>query len=49
MQNQVGSRWMGLNIRGYGIHGCIRMGKSDVVELFSVVKVGDTVVNDSPG
>ncbi len=56
-QNPVGSRWMGLSIRGYGIHGtnvpssigkaashgCIRMGKSDVEELFSLVHVGDTV------
>jgi Uncharacterized protein conserved in bacteria len=56
-QNPVGSRWMGLSIRGYGIHGtnvpssigkaashgCIRMGKADVEELFSLVKVGDTV------
>jgi lipoprotein-anchoring transpeptidase ErfK/SrfK len=56
-QNPVGSRWMGLSIRGYGIHGtnvpssigkaashgCIRMGKTDVEELFSLVHVGDTV------
>ena len=56
-QNPVGSRWMGLSIKGYGIHGtnapssigkaashgCIRMGKSDVEELFTLVKVGDTV------
>jgi lipoprotein-anchoring transpeptidase ErfK/SrfK len=56
-QNPVGSRWMGLSIRGYGIHGtnmpssigkaashgCIRMGKADVEELFSMVQVGDTV------
>lgn len=56
-QNPVGSRWMGLSIRGYGIHGtnvpssigkaashgCIRMGKADVEELFSLVHVGDTV------
>ena len=56
-QNPVGSRWMGLSIRGYGIHGtnvpssigkaashgCIRMGKADVEELFSLVQVGDTV------
>ncbi len=56
-QNPVGSRWMGLSIRGYGIHGtnvpgsigkaashgCIRMGKADVEELFSLVRVGDTV------
>lgn len=55
--NPVGSRWMGLSIRGYGIHGtnvpssigkaashgCIRMGKADVEELFSMVAVGDEV------
>ena len=55
--NPVGTRWMGLSIRGYGIHGtnvpssigkaashgCIRMGKADVEELFSMVEVGDTV------
>jgi len=55
--NPVGDRWMGLSIRGYGIHGtnvpssigkaashgCIRMGKADVEELFSLVAVGDPV------
>lgn len=55
--NPVGNRWMGLSIRGYGIHGtnvpssigkaashgCIRMGKADVEDLFSRVRVGDTV------
>lgn len=55
--NPVGSRWMGLNLRGYGIHGtnvpssigkaashgCIRMGKADVEELFGLVQVGDAV------
>lgn len=55
--NPVGSRWMGLSIKGYGIHGtnvpssigkaashgCIRMGKADVEELFSMVAVGDQV------
>jgi hypothetical protein len=55
--NPVGTRWMGLSIRGYGIHGtnapksigkaashgCIRMGKADLEELYSVVQVGDTV------
>ncbi|HWA95800.1 MAG TPA: L,D-transpeptidase [Terracidiphilus sp.] len=55
--NPVGTRWMGLNIKGYGIHGtnephsigkaashgCIRMGRKDVEELFSLVRVGDTV------
>jgi lipoprotein-anchoring transpeptidase ErfK/SrfK len=55
--NPVGSRWMGLSIKGYGIHGtnapksigkaashgCIRMGKADVEDLFDRVQVGDTV------
>ena len=55
--NPVGTRWMGLNIKGYGIHGtnapksigkaashgCIRMGKKDVEELYALVQVGDTV------
>ncbi len=55
--NPVGSRWMGLSIKGYGIHGtnvpgsigkaashgCIRMGKADVEQLFSMVSVGDEV------
>jgi len=55
--NPVGSRWMGLSIKGYGIHGtnvpssigkaashgCIRMGKADVEDLFSRVAVGDEV------
>ncbi|MDE3200195.1 MAG: L,D-transpeptidase [Acidobacteriota bacterium] len=55
--NPVGTRWIGLSIKGYGIHGtnephsigkaashgCIRMGRKDVEELFSLVRVGDTV------
>ncbi len=55
--NPVGTRWMGLSIRGYGIHGtnvpssigkaashgCIRMGKVDLEELYAQVQVGDTV------
>ena len=55
--NPVGSRWMGLNAQGYGIHGtnepgsigkaashgCIRMGKADIEELYALVKVGDAV------
>ena len=55
--NPLGDRWMGLNQKGYGIHGtnvpssigkaashgCIRMGKHDVEELFSLVRVGDVV------
>ena len=55
--NPVGTRWMGLNVRGYGIHGtsvpssigkaashgCIRLAKADLEELYSLVSVGDTV------
>jgi lipoprotein-anchoring transpeptidase ErfK/SrfK len=55
--NPVGTRWMGLSIKGYGIHGtnaprsigkaashgCIRMGKADIEDLFEQVQVGDTV------
>jgi lipoprotein-anchoring transpeptidase ErfK/SrfK len=55
--NPVGDRWMGLNIRGYGIHGtnvpssvgkaashgCIRLGKADIEDLFSRVRIGDSV------
>jgi L,D-transpeptidase ErfK/SrfK len=56
--NPVGTRWMGLSEKGYGIHGtnapksighaashgCIRMTRSDLEELFSQVRVGDAVV-----
>ena len=56
-KNPVGSRWMGLSVKGYGIHGtnepgsigkaashgCIRMGKEDLEELFAQVEVGDAV------
>ena len=55
--NPVGTRWMGLSIRGFGIHGtnephsigkaashgCIRMAKADLEELYELVAVGDTV------
>ena len=55
--NPLGSRWMGLSKKSYGIHGtnvpasigkaashgCIRMGRHDVEELFELVRVGDTV------
>lgn len=55
--NPVGNRWMGLSIRGYGIHGtnvpssvgkaashgCIRLGKADIEDLFRRVRVGDLV------
>jgi lipoprotein-anchoring transpeptidase ErfK/SrfK len=56
--NPLGSRWMGLNLKGYGIHGtnvqssvgkalshgCFRMRKQDVEELYTLVQVGDTVI-----
>ena len=55
--NPVGTRWMGLSIKGYGIHGtnqpnsigkaashgCIRMGKKDLEEMYEMVSVGDRV------
>jgi lipoprotein-anchoring transpeptidase ErfK/SrfK len=55
--NPLGSRWMGLSLKGYGIHGtnaqrsvgkalshgCFRMRKGDVEELYGLVQVGDTV------
>ena len=56
--NPLGDRWMGLSLKGYGIHGtnvptsigkavshgCFRMGRSDVEDLYSRVKVGDRVI-----
>jgi hypothetical protein len=55
--NPLGSRWLGLSKRGYGIHGttapnsigkaashgCIRMRKQEVEELFELVRVDDIV------
>lgn len=55
--NPLGTRWIGLNEKGYGIHGtnapksigkaashgCIRMAKEDIEELFSQVRAGDDV------
>jgi lipoprotein-anchoring transpeptidase ErfK/SrfK len=55
--NPVGTRWMGLSVKGYGIHGtneprsigkaashgCIRMAKADLEDLYPRVEVGDTV------
>ena len=57
-ENPLGTRWMGLSLKGYGIHGtnvqssvgkavshgCFRMRKQDVEELYSLVEVGDTVL-----
>jgi len=56
--NPLGTRWMGLNLKGLGIHGtntpgsigkaashgCVRMAKKDLEELFELVQVGDVVV-----
>jgi lipoprotein-anchoring transpeptidase ErfK/SrfK len=53
-QNPLGSRWLGLSVKGYGIHGtnvpdsigkaashgCIRMRRHDIEELFDLVGVG---------
>ncbi len=55
--NPVGTRWMGLSVKGYGIHGtnepksigkaashgCIRMAKKDLEEMYEMVGVGDSV------
>jgi lipoprotein-anchoring transpeptidase ErfK/SrfK len=55
--NPLGSRWMGLSLKGYGIHGtnvpssigkaashgCFRMAKADVEDLYSRVQVGAAV------
>lgn len=56
--NPLGNRWMGLSLKGYGIHGtnvpssvgkaashgCFRMARLDVENLYNRVKVGDTVI-----
>ncbi len=55
--NPLGTRWIGLDKKGYGIHGtnqprsigkaashgCIRMAKKDLEQLFQLVRVGDAV------
>jgi|SRR5689334_12219666 len=55
--NPLGTRWIGLSSKGYGIHGtnvessigkaashgCIRMHRQDLEELFANVQVGDQV------
>jgi hypothetical protein len=55
--NPLGTRWIGLSAKGYGIHGtniessigkaashgCIRMHREDLEELFADVEVGDEV------
>lgn len=56
-ENPIGTRWIGLSQKGYGIHGtnaprsigkaashgCIRMGRKDLEELFTMVRPGDVV------
>jgi lipoprotein-anchoring transpeptidase ErfK/SrfK len=55
--NPLGTRWIGLSTKGYGIHGtnvessvgkaashgCIRMHREDLEELFASMQVGDQV------
>lgn len=55
--NPLGTRWIGLGLKGFGIHGtnasrtigraashgCIRMRKADLEQLFAVVRPGDVV------
>ncbi len=55
--NPLGTRWIGLSQKGYGIHGtneprsigkaashgCIRMSRADLEDLFTRIKVGDAV------
>jgi lipoprotein-anchoring transpeptidase ErfK/SrfK len=55
--NPLGTRWIGLDRKGYGIHGtnepssigkaashgCIRLAKADLEQLFDEVQVGDVV------
>ncbi|HET9182224.1 MAG TPA: L,D-transpeptidase [Candidatus Angelobacter sp.] len=57
-ENPLGDRWMGLSLKGYGIHGtnvpssigkavshgCFRMARRDVEDLYSRVSVGDHVI-----
>lgn len=56
-QNPLGTRWIGLSKKGFGIHGtnvpksigkaashgCIRMRRSDLEQLFTMVRPGDVV------
>lgn len=55
--NPLGTRWIGLSVKGFGIHGtnrpnsigknashgCIRLRKHDIEDLFARVSVGDRV------
>lgn len=56
--NPLGTRWVGLSQKGYGIHGtnapgsvghaashgCIRLRNRDIEKLFTILRVGDSVV-----
>lgn len=56
-QNPLGTRWIGLSKKGFGIHGtneprsigkaashgCIRMRRADLEQLFTLVRGGDVV------
>ncbi len=56
-ENPLGTRWIGLNKKGFGIHGtneprsigraashgCVRMARRDLEELFRRVRAGDEV------
>lgn len=56
--NPLGTRWLGLSQKGYGIHGtnaprsvghaashgCFRLRNRDMEQLFTMLRVGDTVV-----
>lgn len=55
--NPLGTRWIGLTAKGYGIHGtnvetsigkaashgCIRMHRHDLEQLFALLEAGDEV------
>lgn len=57
VDNPLGNRWIGLNQKGYGIHGtnvqssigkaashgCIRLGRKDLIDLFARIQVGNVV------
>ncbi|HKD92848.1 MAG TPA: L,D-transpeptidase [Terriglobales bacterium] len=57
-QNPLGTRWIGLDKKGFGIHGtnephsigkaashgCIRMRRADLEQLFALVRPGDAVI-----
>jgi lipoprotein-anchoring transpeptidase ErfK/SrfK len=57
-ENPLGTRWIGLSQKGYGIHGtnapgsvghaashgCIRLRNRDMEQLFTMLRVGDSVM-----